>query len=88
MARRIKFTGTEPESPPASRPWNPGEEQDIDDADVVERLLRNPIFQEVRQTKQPPKPGDVPADQPPPTPEPPTLDAPIAPEEPTPAEGR
>jgi hypothetical protein len=30
---------------------------------VVERLLRNPIFTQVKQTKAPPKGGEVPADQ-------------------------
>jgi hypothetical protein len=30
---------------------------------VVERLLRNPVFTQVKQTKAPPKGGEVPADQ-------------------------
>lgn len=60
---RIKYGGTDPAAPPADSHWNPGEERDIDDDEVVERLLRNPVFTEVKQTKAPPKGGEVPADQ-------------------------
>lgn len=57
---RIKYGGTEPAAPPADSYWLPGEERDIDDDDVVERLLRNPIFTQVKQTKAPPKGGTAP----------------------------
>jgi hypothetical protein len=60
---RIHYNGTEPGAPPADTYWAPGEERDIDDAEWAERLLRNPVFAEVRQTKAPPKPGDVPTEQ-------------------------
>jgi hypothetical protein len=60
---RIKYGGIEQAAPPADSHWNPGEERDIDDDEVVERLLRNPVFTEVKQTKAPPKGGEVPADQ-------------------------
>jgi hypothetical protein len=64
---RVKWTGTEPAAPPADSYWNPGEERDIDDEEWAERLLRNPNFQQVKQTKAPPKPGEAPTDQQQPT---------------------
>jgi hypothetical protein len=38
----------------------PGEERDIDDDEQADRLLLNPLFTQVKQTKAPPKPGEVP----------------------------
>jgi hypothetical protein len=60
---RIQYNGTEPAAPPGDSHWNPGEQRDIDDAEWAERLLRNPAFTEVKQTKAPPKGGAAPADQ-------------------------
>lgn len=51
---RIKYGGSELAAPPADRYWAPGEERDIDDPDAAERLLRNPNFTQVKQTKAPP----------------------------------